>query len=125
MKILVVDDIELLRTLVSEQCQAMGHVTSVCGSADEALDSYWEQLCGGAPYDLVITDYQMPGKDGLALCDEIRRRNDLTPIILLTGINGVGLDAVRRKVSTMLRLRLMSKPFDGDELEEAINASQR
>ncbi|MFW9995675.1 MAG: response regulator [Candidatus Odinarchaeota archaeon] len=49
-------------------------------SAAEAL-----LLFKNGHYDLIISDYQMPGGNGLDLLEELRASNDLVPFILLTG----------------------------------------
>jgi DNA-binding response OmpR family regulator len=57
-----------------------------------------EELAGLAPYDAIILDLMLPGKDGLAVCQELRRQRNPTPILILTARDTVddrvtGLDS--------------------------------
>lgn len=52
----------------------------VAGSAKEALD-----ILGSSEYDVVVSDFSMPGMDGLELLKAMRARNDATPFIMFTG----------------------------------------
>ena len=87
-KLLVVDDDADLLQLLSMRLTAAGyHVTGV-GSAEEAL----AHLEASRP-QLVVSDVQLPGRDGLALFDAIRKRHPALPVILLTA-HGTIPDAV-------------------------------
>ncbi len=74
----------------------------------------WEEACRNKP-DLVISDYQMPGLNGLELaekmfaCDNLRN----VPVILLTAR---GFSLTRDDLSSANILRLISKPFSPREL---------
>ena len=64
-----------------------------CYDGQEALE-YLES----AEYDAVVLDIMMPGTDGLTVLRKMRRRNDATPVILLTAKDSIedrvaGLDA--------------------------------
>jgi len=80
--ILLVDDDEVARDLVSSYARQQGHATHICGSAEEALKRLRENFC-----PIVITDLNMPGMGGLALCRELRARKwpGYTYIVMLTG----------------------------------------
>ena len=49
-------------------------------SADSALD-----LIKVQEFDVIVSDYQMPGRDGIQLLNELRCRGNMTPFILFTG----------------------------------------
>ncbi len=55
-------------------------VVDTAGSASDALDILTEQ-----PYDVIISDYQMPGMDGISLLVEVRKRFGGIPFIIFTG----------------------------------------
>ncbi|MET0535452.1 MAG: diguanylate cyclase [Steroidobacter sp.] len=80
--ILLVDDDESARELVSIQLEEQGHMTRMCASAEEALKRLRENFC-----PIVITDLHMPGMGGLGLCRELRARKwpGYTYIVMLTG----------------------------------------
>ena len=111
-KLLVVDDDADLLQLLSMRLTAAGyHVTGV-GSAEEAL----AHLEASRP-QLVVSDVQLPGRDGLALFDEIRKRHPALPVILLTAHGTIpdAVEATARGVFTYL-----TKPFDGKALLDKI-----
>jgi two-component system, NtrC family, response regulator GlrR len=76
--LLVDDDTDLLR-LLSMRLTAAGHRVSTAESAEQAL-----AVLGQVRPQLVISDVQLPGADGLALFDRIRERHPALPVILLT-----------------------------------------
>lgn len=80
--LLLVDDDEATRNLVSVYAQQQGYATHVCRNAEEALKHLREQFC-----PIVITDLNMPGMGGLALCRELRARKwpGYTYIVMRTG----------------------------------------
>ncbi|MBS3996317.1 MAG: sigma 54-interacting transcriptional regulator [Hydrogenophaga sp.] len=111
-RLLVVDDdADMLRLLAMRLGSAGYQVTSV-GSAEAALS----QLDMERP-QLVLSDVRLPGKDGLALFDEIRARHPSLPVILLTAHGTIpdAVEATSRGVFTYL-----TKPYDAKELLEKI-----
>ncbi|MEO0026700.1 MAG: hypothetical protein RL716_31 [Actinomycetota bacterium] len=77
-KILVVDDDNALREMVGIVLESEGFDVSYHDAGSGALDKFNEI----AP-DLVLLDVMLPGKDGIAVCGEIRSVSG-TPIIMLT-----------------------------------------
>jgi two-component system response regulator GlrR len=110
--LLVDDDPDLLK-LLSMRLSAAGHKVTAVASAEDAL----AQLAAARP-QLVVSDVQLPGRDGLALFDEIRARHPSLPVILLTAHGTIpdAVEATARGVFTYL-----TKPFDGKALIEKIN----
>lgn len=78
-RILVVDDEPDARELITQRLTASGFEVSQARNGQEALDMLEQQW-----YPLVITDWQMPVLDGLALTKALRARADDTYIIMLT-----------------------------------------
>ncbi len=80
--ILLVDDDEITRNLVSAYAEQQGYVVHVSHRAEEALKRLRENFC-----PIVITDLNMPGMTGLAFCRELRARKwpGYTYIVMLTG----------------------------------------
>jgi len=111
--ILLVDDDPDLLTLLSMRLSAAGHRVTSVESAEAALT----QLAVSRP-QLVVSDVRLPGRDGLALFDEIRKRHPSLPVILLTAHGTIpdAVDATSRGVFSYL-----TKPFDGKALLDKIN----
>jgi two-component system response regulator GlrR len=110
--VMVVDDDADLLRLLSMRLNAAGYRVTAVDSAEAAL----ARLDADRP-QLVLSDVQLPGRDGLALFDEIRARHPALPVILLTA-HGTIPDAVQataRGVYTYL-----TKPYDGKQLLDTI-----
>jgi two-component system response regulator GlrR len=111
--LLLVDDDPDLLQLLSMRLTAAGHRVTSVESAEAALT----QLAVSRP-QLVVSDVQLPGRDGLALFDEIRVRHPALPVILLTAHGTIpdAVDATARGVFSYL-----TKPFDGKALLDKVN----
>jgi CheY-like chemotaxis protein/LmbE family N-acetylglucosaminyl deacetylase len=109
--VLVVDDDEVLREIVTRSLRSAGFVVTEAADAEQALEAI-----AGARWDAVVTDVQMPGMDGLEL---LRRINDAPlapPVVVITGSGRMehAIDALRAKAAEFLQ-----KPFRPDELVDA------
>jgi two-component system response regulator GlrR len=111
-RLLVVDDDADMLRLLSMRLGAAGYAVTAVGSAEAAL----AQLDIERP-QLVISDVRLPGRDGLALFDEVRQRHPSLPVILLTAHGTIpdAVEATRRGVFTYL-----TKPYDARELLERV-----
>jgi two-component system response regulator GlrR len=110
--LLVVDDDADMLRLLTMRLTAAGYRVSAVSSAEAALS----QLDIERP-QLVLSDVRLPGKDGLALFDEIRSQHPSLPVILLTAHGTIpdAVEATERGVFTYL-----TKPFDGKGLLDKI-----
>ena len=93
MRILVVDDEPQLRRALERALKLEGYEVATAGDGDEALAAAAE-----ARPDAIVLDVLMPKRDGLDVCRELRRRDDHTPVLMLTARDAVadrvdGLDA--------------------------------
>jgi DNA-binding NtrC family response regulator len=92
-RILIVDDNEHLAENLREIFAYEGMEASACGNAKDAI----ARLDAGEPCDLVITDYRMPGLDGIQLATWIRERRPRLPVLLFSGyLDGLTPDMARR-----------------------------
>jgi two-component system, OmpR family, response regulator MtrA len=115
-KILVVDDDNALREMVGIVLTAAGFTPEYCPDGDTALATF-----KAVEPDLVLLDVMLPGKDGIAVCEEIRSVSG-TPIIMLTAKTEtqdvvLGLEAGADDY--------IVKPFEPSELTARIKARLR
>ena len=115
--ILVVDDEPNILTSVSRALDLEGYEVEVAGSADVALDKIARQ-----GFDAILLDVQLPGTDGLALLDELRRRELHTPVIMMSGHGTieVAMEAMRRGADDFIE-----KPIGSDRLLVSLGRSLR
>jgi two-component system response regulator GlrR len=111
-RLLVVDDDPDMLRLLSMRLTAAGYQVTAVTSAESALT----QLEIEHP-QLVLSDVRLPGRDGLALFDEIRKRHPTLPVILLTAHGTIpdAVEATSRGVFSYL-----TKPYEGRELLDKI-----
>jgi DNA-binding response OmpR family regulator len=112
--ILVIDDNEDLRSMISAVLDHSGFSVNEARNADLAI----EMIQGNRP-NLIISDVRMPGMDGFSLLSTVRSDNDTAPIpfILMTG-SGSRVD-FRRGMACGADDYLF-KPFTPEELVEAV-----
>jgi two-component system response regulator GlrR len=111
-RLLVVDDDADMLRLLSMRLTAAGYQVTAVTSAESALT----QLEIEHP-QLVLSDVRLPGRDGLQLFDEVRKRHPTLPVILLTAHGTIpdAVEATARGVFTYL-----TKPYDARELLDKI-----
>jgi DNA-binding response OmpR family regulator len=85
MRILLVEDDLKAAQLLARGFREEGFVVDLAASAEEG-----DELAFVTDYDLIVLDWLLPGKDGLALCRELRRRGTVTPILMLTARDALG-----------------------------------
>jgi two-component system response regulator QseB len=93
MRILVVEDDLLLGDGLASGLRSVGFVVDWFRTGDEA-----ERALEGAPYDAIVLDLGLPGRDGLAWLARWRARGDVVPVLILTAREALesrveGLDA--------------------------------
>ena len=109
--ILVIEDESALQEILFELFDHMGNRVSVCENGDDALNEFRHNK-----YDIVISDYGIPGMTGLELLKKVRELNEQTVTVLLSGWL---LDDVARYEKTIDLF--MSKPFHIDILIREIS----
>ena len=67
MKILIVEDDNMMRRILKRAAMAVGHDATGCADAERALEMLAEDT-----YPLIILDWMLPGMDGLQLCRKIK-----------------------------------------------------
>jgi two-component system OmpR family response regulator len=117
MRLLLVEDDTMIGESVADALRAEGHTvdwTRDGDSADTALRT--------TPYDLVVLDLGLPGRDGIDVLKALRARRDRVPVLVATardalGQRVAGLDAGADDY--------LLKPFDLDELMARVRALLR
>lgn len=118
-RLLIVDDSRLQRRLIQSSLKESGFVLLEAACAEEALE-----ICRETPPEIIVSDWVMPGMNGLEFCTEIRRLNHDRYIyfIILTSKSEKGelAYALSRGADDFL-----SKPVSPDELRSRISAGMR
>ena len=111
-RLLIVDDEEAVIYTLQAVLKHEGYVIDSARSAQSAIE-----LLNSNPYDLVISDVNMPGASGLDLLDAIRTRDAECLVILITayGSEAIAVEAMKRGAYDYL-----PKPFSNDELKLTI-----
>lgn len=117
MKILIVEDEQLLRHHLCVRLSDAGHIVSSVANANEAMLSAKENH-----YDIAVVDIGLPGTNGLELIRQLRNENFTFPILILTA-RGSWQDKVEG-LSTGAD-DYMVKPFQFEELEARLNVLNR
>src|SRR5881275_3298140 len=108
-RILVVDDEEAIREIVSSMLQNAGYSTLQAASGKEAL----EILGSGEEFQLMLSDLMMAEMDGIALLDQVQDCYPDMPAIMVTAVHdiSVALTAIRNGAYDYLL-----KPFEREQL---------
>ncbi len=93
MRILLVEDERKLSAVIKRGLKEVHYAVDLADNGDDALF-----LAETNSYDLIILDIMIPGKDGISICRNLRKKKNDTPILMLTARDDVedkisGLDA--------------------------------
>jgi response regulator RpfG family c-di-GMP phosphodiesterase len=110
-RVLIVDDENGVRDLMTRWLEAGGYTVTTASSAEEALGHL-----DTAPSAVALCDIRMPGHDGLWLADRIRQRHPETAVIMATGVH----DVVPDEHLGDGVIDYLTKPFGRDRLREAV-----
>ena len=80
-RVLIVEDEAPIREFEAINLQRAGYETVEAASGEEALDIFKNDVLG---FDIALLDIMMPGIDGITVCKEIRKTNQIIGIIMLT-----------------------------------------
>jgi hypothetical protein len=120
-KVLVVDDLANNRLILSEYLKHWGCFPSEAGNAQSALAALKIASEAGTPFDLILTDYQMPEQSGLDLSREIKSTKELKsiPIMLLSSVGTKGDSKKFREIGIG---GYLTKPIRKNDLYKAIQS---
>ena len=116
-RILIVEDEAKIAALVKKGLTEQGFTVDVSGNGDEGF-----KLASSEPYDAVVLDVMLPGRDGLSIVREMRDRKIMTPVLLLTARGEVSerVEGLNCGADDYL-----AKPFAMDELTARVQALVR
>ncbi len=80
-RILVVEDESHIAQGLRFNLEAEGHSVEVAGSGEDALQ---RMLTDREPFEMIVLDVMLPGKDGFTVARELRGQQNFTPILMLT-----------------------------------------
>lgn len=106
--ILVADDDRTCRDSIRKVLEREGHSVEAAADADSALIAIARQ-----EFDLIVCDYRMPGKTGLDLLIELRRRRSATPVLMISAFADWEIESAAKELGA---LELLKKPFRRQEL---------
>jgi two-component system chemotaxis response regulator CheY len=114
MKVLVVDDSGVMRKIIIRSLNSVG-VTDIveAGDGQTAID-----LFKNDSFDMILTDWNMPGKSGMDVLIEVRSTGSQVPIIMVTTETQKSqiIAAIQAGVTDYL-----TKPFEADELRAKLD----
>jgi CheY-like chemotaxis protein len=113
-RILIVDDDEQVALGLRDSLETLPNCeVAVATDGTQAL-----HIFGRQPFDLLITDYQMPGMDGIALAKRVRRLYPQTAIIMITAY---GSETLHGQVNDVSIQRILDKPARIVEIRSAVS----
>lgn len=116
-RILVVDDEEHVRDMVTAMIEPLGYDIVVAKNGAEACD-----VCKAALVDLIITDIVMPEKNGIDLIMETKKEYPDIPVIAISGGGGITGRYDYLEIAKLVGAKnILEKPFSMEELRSAVD----
>jgi two-component system, NtrC family, nitrogen regulation response regulator NtrX len=106
--ILIIDDDANTLASLARAFRLAGHEAVVCDNAGRALD-----LAKGKRFDLILSDVVMPGKDGIALLEDLKKEGVGSPVVMMSGQASIEM-AVR--ATRLGAVDFLEKPISTDKL---------
>jgi two-component system response regulator PilR (NtrC family) len=116
--ILIVDDEEIMREILETLLTREGYSVRVASSGAEGLE-----MARAVPFDAALVDIMMPGLDGIATLDELRRIDEELAVVIITAYASVESAISAMKAGAF---DYITKPFKNDEVLVVVrNALER
>jgi PAS domain S-box-containing protein len=109
LRVLLVDDDILVSMGAADMLLDLGHSVTEAQSGNHAL----KLLESDSPFDVVVTDFAMPGMNGFELARRIKERHSKLPVILATGYAELPADR-------SVEFERLSKPYTAKDLAAAL-----
>ncbi len=124
-RVLVIDDMEMIRSLLGDVLEGLGQEVETAGSGVAGLELFRESMETGRPFDLVFTDLTMPEMSGWEVVEAVKRSSPDTWVAMITGW-GDQLDPERMAASRVDEV--IAKPFRMEDvrrlLAKAVNGAE-
>lgn len=117
--VLLAEDDEEMRTLLSQALRGCGYVVAECANGIQLVDHLQPLIESqdSVAYDLIISDIRMPGVTGMEVVAGLAKQEQCPPIILITAFG----EAQTHSRAHALGVRwVLDKPFDMEELLDAV-----
>src|SRR5678815_1524927 len=82
--VLIIDDEEIMREILEALLSREGYSVRVASAGSDGVE-----LAKSVPFDAVIVDVMMPGMDGMAVLEELRKFDDELPVIMISAFASV------------------------------------
>jgi DNA-binding NtrC family response regulator len=106
--ILIVDDEPNTLASLSRAFRLAGHEATVCDNAAKGLE-----LAKSRPFDLILSDVVMPGRDGLSLLEDLKTNGVTAPVVMMSGQAHIEMAV---KATRLGALDFLEKPLSTDKL---------
>jgi len=106
--ILIVDDEANTLASLARAFRLAGHEATVCDNAARALE-----LAKSRPFDLILSDVVMPGRDGLSLLEDLKTSGVAAPVVMMSGQAHIEMAV---KATRLGALDFLEKPLSTDKL---------
>lgn len=118
--ILIIDDQEPVRIALAAALQMLGHEVRAAANGAEGLRLFAED-----PADLVITDVQMPVKNGFEVLTTLRRDHPDVPVIVMSGADDENTSLYLRLIGSFksASVSVLRKPFRLLDIEQIVEAA--
>src|SRR3954471_20124369 len=107
-EILIVDDEANTLASLSRAFRLAGHEATVCDNAARALE-----IAKSKPFDLILSDVVMPGRDGLSLLEDLKHAGVQAPVVMMSGQAHIEMAV---KATRLGALDFLEKPISTDKL---------
>ena len=114
-RILVVDDKKIIGDLFDFTLGYSGHAITVVDNAAAALEAVKNK-----EFDIAFIDIVMPGKDGVAILEEIRA---IVPELAIVMMSGYSVQEKRNKAQALGAIACLKKPFEMEDVKRVIKAA--
>jgi DNA-binding NtrC family response regulator len=113
MKVLLVEDSNDVRDITVEYLQELGHEVVDVASGELALTALQQ-----GKFDVVMTDFRLPGMTGIQLATQLAGEFPELPVIIASGYGALAAQAVPK--NQLHKVIILPKPYDLAELESTL-----